>query len=218
MTTRRLLSLIVLSGSCAALASCTSSEPAKSAASAPVAMCVSTTAGACTPAPDAPALIFTPVASASPTPAPVATPAPAPAAAPAPAPAAAPAPVPTLLQGGFGLGPAPARSSFSKAMGDIGQVDANLIEIEKAGWVATKTFADPAREAGKLIDLFRKLEQGDKAKSKPAEFAALLKKCGDNATTLRDMLAAGNVDVKKASALLASIGTSCNECHSKYQN
>ncbi len=205
MNARTLISLVTLSGSCAGLISCTNSEPAKSAANAPVAMCVSTTAGACTPVPDAPALMFTPVASASPTPAPAATPAPAPAA----------APVPTLLQGGFGLGPPP-RSSFSKAMGDIGQVDGNLIEIEKAGWVATKAFADPAREAGKLIDLFRKLEQGDKAKSKPAEFAALLKKCGDHATSLRDMLAAGNVDAKKASALLATIGTTCGECHTKY--
>lgn len=212
MNARTMSLLIVLSGSSAGVISCTNSEPAKPAAVAAVAMCVSGTAGTCTPAPEVgSALVFAPptvIAPASP-----ASPAPAAAAA-TPAPAAA---GPTLLPGGFGFA-APPRSSFNKAMGDIGQVDANLIEIEKAGWVASKTFANPAAEAGKLIDLFRNLEQGDKAKSKPAEFKEFLKRSADHATTLRDMLATGNVDVKKASATLAAIGTTCNECHSKYQN
>lgn len=221
MTARTLISLVVVSGSCAALISCTSSEPAKpAAANAPVAMCVSASSGEATCSAAAPTMTFTPIASATPAPVAVAAPTPAPAATPAPVPApaaAAPAPGPTLLPGGFGFA-SPPRSSFSKAMGDLGQIDSNLRDIEKAGWLATKSFPDPGAEAGKMIDLFRKLEQGDKAKSKPAEFTELLKKSGDHATTLRDMLAAGNVDAKKASALLAAIGTSCGECHSKYQN
>ena len=58
----------------------------------------------------------------------------------------------------------------------------------------------------RCVEAPERRKKRDKAKSKPAEFKELLKRSGDHATSLRDMLAAGTVDVKKASALLAAIG------------
>lgn len=111
-------------------------------------------------------------------------------------------------------------AGFVKSMIEIDEITEHLKEIEKAGWKPPKDHPDlvPAAEAGRLADLLRLVAQGDRAASKPAEFASMLVTNGAQAQRLEDMLAAGSTDTKAMSAQFAIVAATCKDCHVKYRD
>lgn len=107
-----------------------------------------------------------------------------------------------------------------KSMVEIDDVNERLKLIEKAGWKTPADHPDlvPAAEAGRLADLFRDLKTNDRALRKPEDFLERLKADEVRAQELEEMLAAGERDVKKLSAQLSGLGSSCKECHVKYRD
>lgn len=109
---------------------------------------------------------------------------------------------------------------FVKSMVDIDVAMENLKAIEKNGWKAPKELANisPAAEAGKLADLLRFLDSDARTRSKPAEFAHMLKDNDARASKLEDLLAAGETDVKKLSDQFKLVAASCKDCHVKFRD
>jgi hypothetical protein len=111
-------------------------------------------------------------------------------------------------------------SGFVQGMLEIDAAFDQLKAIEKAGWKTPADHPDlvPVAEAGRLADLCRVLAQGDRAKSKPADFAHGLVENGERATALEEMLAAGETDGAKLSAQFKLVGASCKDCHAKHRD
>lgn len=111
-------------------------------------------------------------------------------------------------------------AGFVKGMVEIDEINEHLKVIEKAGWAVPKDHPDlvPAAEAGRMADLFRVLAEGDLVKSKPADFAELMRENGSEAQTLEDLLVAGEQDAKKLSDQFQRIAASCKDCHVQHRD
>ncbi len=111
-------------------------------------------------------------------------------------------------------------AGFVKAMLEIDDASEHLKAIEKAGWAVPKDHPDlvPVAEAGKLADLLRLMAKSERAKSNPAEFAAMLLTNAAEVQTLEDWLAAGEKDGKKLSDQFKLVQASCKDCHAKYRD
>lgn len=111
-------------------------------------------------------------------------------------------------------------TGFVKAMVEMDEISEHLKRIEKAGWKTPTDHPDlvPAAEAGRLADLLRISAQGERARSKPADFAAMLLSNADHVQRLEEQLVAGRSDAKELSAQFAMIAASCRDCHAKYRD
>ncbi len=111
-------------------------------------------------------------------------------------------------------------AGFVKAMVELDEISERLGAIEQAGWTTPKDHPDlvPAAEAGRMADLLRLVSRGDRAQSRPAEFASRLAAGGEVAQKLEDMLVAGEKDTRKMSAQLAIVAASCKDCHTQYRD
>ena len=111
-------------------------------------------------------------------------------------------------------------AGFVKGMIEIDAINERLKLIEKANWLVPDGHPDlvPAAEAGQMADLLRLLAEGDRARNRPAGFAAALHINELSAVALEEMLAAGEKDGKKLSAQFARIAEGCSHCHVKYRD
>lgn len=105
-------------------------------------------------------------------------------------------------------------------MVEIDEISDRLKAVEKAGWKTPANHPDivAVQEAGRMADVLRILVSGDRAGSKPRDFAQLLQNNSDKSQILEDMLAAGEKDPAKLSAQFKLISASCKECHTKYRD
>lgn len=111
-------------------------------------------------------------------------------------------------------------SNFVQAMVEIDHAMEHLKAIERAGWKVPADHPDlvPVAEAGRLADLLRISAAGERAKSKPVEFAELLMRNSAESQTLEDLLGAPNADVQSLSAQLKIIARSCTDCHKQFRD
>ncbi|GJQ30036.1 MAG: hypothetical protein HBSAPP03_19200 [Phycisphaerae bacterium] len=111
-------------------------------------------------------------------------------------------------------------TGFLKAMVEIDEAHEHLKEIERAGWTVPKDHPDlvPAAVAGNLANLLKFSAETAKAKSKPAQFAELLRRNSAEAEMLEHMLAAGENDSKKLSAQFKLIAATCKDCHGTFRD
>lgn len=95
----------------------------------------------------------------------------------------------------------------------------NLEHVKKAGWSVPAEHPDvvPAAEAGRLADHYRVLMDDPECTSKPAEFAAILKRSWEEAQALEDAIVAkkgaGELDT-----LFGKVDQSCKDCHNQFRN
>jgi enoyl-CoA hydratase/carnithine racemase len=106
-----------------------------------------------------------------------------------------------------------------KSMVEVDEVYEHLKLIESAGWAAPKNHPDlvPPAEAGRLADLFRNLQEGERVRSKPAEFHDWLTTSMNEAEALEAGLLDSNVAKDDLSRRLKAIAASCRDCHVKYR-
>lgn len=111
-------------------------------------------------------------------------------------------------------------AGFVKGMIELDEINERLKLIEKASWQVPDSHPDlvPAAEAGQMADLLRLLAEGDRARNRPAGFAAALHVNELSAAALEEMLAAGEEDKTKLSAQFARIADGCRNCHVKYRD
>lgn len=111
-------------------------------------------------------------------------------------------------------------SGFVKRMVEIDEINDHLKSIEKAGWTVPSDHPGlvPVAEAGRLADLYRVLADGQYAKRKPADFAAMLRDANKQAQSLEDLLAAGEKDAGKLSGQFKLVVASCKDCHVRYRD
>lgn len=116
-------------------------------------------------------------------------------------------------------------SGFVRTMIDIDEANERLKAIEKAGWRAPPQHPDlvPAAEAGRMADHFRVLGEGEKARSKPEDFRAMLADAASRAGALEAALSSGGggggkTDAANLSARFKLVAASCKECHGKYRD
>lgn len=107
-----------------------------------------------------------------------------------------------------------------KSMVEIDEATEHLKAIEKAGWTVPPDHPDlvPAAEAGRLADLLRLLGGEERLRSKPPEFARLMRRNASEAQTLEDLLTAGAGDASRLSAQYKAVVASCAECHSAFRD
>ncbi|MBL8762193.1 MAG: cytochrome c [Phycisphaerae bacterium] len=115
---------------------------------------------------------------------------------------------------------AAAPKGFVKAMVELDEINEHLKLIEKAGWQAPKEHPDlvPVAEAGRMADMLRVLAGGDRASSKPADFARALRDNAELAQQLEDALLAGENDGVTLSGKFKAVGASCKDCHTKFRD
>ncbi len=118
-------------------------------------------------------------------------------------------------------------NSFVKAMVEIDEANEHLKAIAKAGWRAPADHPDlvPAAEAGRMADHFRVLGEGEKARSKPEAFRAMLADAAARAGALEESLLSGSGSggeaaggAAKLSERFKLVAASCTECHAKYRD
>lgn len=109
---------------------------------------------------------------------------------------------------------------FVKVMVELDETMERLKAVEKAGWTAPENHPDlvPAALAGQVADLLRHCAAGDRAGSKPHDFAARLRRNSDQAQALEDALAAGSNDPLAMSAQFKTIADTCKACHAVYRD
>jgi len=109
---------------------------------------------------------------------------------------------------------------FVKAMIEMDEISEHLKATEKSGWKTPADHPDlvPAAEAGRMADVLRVLAEVDRAKGKPAEFAAMLRDNSVKTQTLEDLVLAGEKDSSKLTAQFRLISASCKDCHVKYRD
>jgi protein tyrosine phosphatase (PTP) superfamily phosphohydrolase (DUF442 family) len=111
-------------------------------------------------------------------------------------------------------------STFVKGMVEMDEVMEHLKAIEKAGWRVPQDHPDlvPVAEAGRLENLLRVHAEGERARSKPPEFAAGMLESAALAQRLEDWLGAGDKSPEELSSQLRLIGASCKDCHVKWRD
>lgn len=111
-------------------------------------------------------------------------------------------------------------SGFVQGMIDVDHAFEHLKQIEASGWTTPADHPDlvPVAEAGRLADLMRVLAQGDRARSKPADFAELMHENSRRAQALEDALASPAPDKVALSAQFKLVAASCKDCHAKYRD
>ncbi|MEX2219053.1 MAG: cytochrome c [Phycisphaerales bacterium] len=111
-------------------------------------------------------------------------------------------------------------TEFVQGMVEIDHAWEHLHAAERAGWAAPADHPDlvPAAEAGRMVDLFRVMAEGERTRSHPAEFGAKMRQGADLAKALEDLLAAGERDRSELSAAFAKVGASCKDCHTSYRD
>lgn len=111
-------------------------------------------------------------------------------------------------------------TSFVKGMVEIDEAIEHLKAIEKTGWRVPADHPDlvPVAEAGRLVDLFRVMSEGDRVKGSSAEFTTMLQQGGSFAQALEDMLAADKRDAAHLSEQFKLMNASCKDCHVKYRD
>ena len=111
-------------------------------------------------------------------------------------------------------------AGFVRAMVEADEALEHLKAIELAGWAAPADHPDlvPAAEAGRLADLLRLHVDGDRARAKPAAFAAMLASNALDAQRLEDALLADPRDAAMLGPQLARIQAGCKECHVKWRD
>ncbi len=109
---------------------------------------------------------------------------------------------------------------FVKGMVEVELVADNLKAIEQAGWTTPRDHPDlvPAAEAGRMVDLFRVLAEGHRAKDEPAEFNAMLVESIDIAQQLEGLLVEGKASHDELSRQFQLLNASCTSCHVKYRD
>lgn len=111
-------------------------------------------------------------------------------------------------------------TGFVKGMVEIDEINERLKLIEAAGWVVPTDHPDlvPAAEAGRMADLLRVLSVSRRAKSKPGDFAQMLRANGQQVSQLEEMLASGRKNSAGLSDQFKLIAASCKDCHIKYRD
>ncbi|MDQ3441311.1 MAG: hypothetical protein M3478_13280, partial [Planctomycetota bacterium] len=92
--------------------------------------------------------------------------------------------------------------------------------IQKAGWKAPSDHPDlaPAHEALQLQEHFTEMARTDDTKARPADYRKSLTESEQNASKLREALAANPVDTMSADTALKAVSTSCTTCHKSYRD
>ncbi len=111
-------------------------------------------------------------------------------------------------------------AGFVKMMVELDTINDNLKAIEKAGWVTPGDHPDlvPVAEAARMADLLRLASESKRAKAETIAFMTMLATDSERAQRLEDMLAAGGSDPAALSVQLATITSSCVECHRAYRD
>lgn len=117
-----------------------------------------------------------------------------------------------------------------KAMIELDEIDTRLRLIERAGWKTPADHPDlvPEAEAARMARILRELTEGawaegeravgERARTSPAEFDALLRQNSAQAATLGTMLRNGRSDPTSLSKQLNLLVSSCKGCHIAYRD
>lgn len=110
--------------------------------------------------------------------------------------------------------------SFVQSMVEMDEVNDHLRAVERAGWTAPADHPDlvPVAEAGRLVDLYRFIEQAEESRAQPEAFKTLIVRARDEAKALEDLLTEPAPDHAALRAQMQRIQASCKECHAAYRD
>lgn len=110
-------------------------------------------------------------------------------------------------------------SNFVETMVEIDDALDNLKLIEKAGWTVPTDHPDlvPAAEAGRLVDHFRQIGEGDYAKARPQDFRDRIAADANLLTEIEEGLLV-HASASDLGAKLKKVSQSCKDCHATYRD